>query len=98
MRRTQLGPKWFSLFLNNRRQVASCNNTFSYEKSVNIGVPQGSILGSILYLLFVKDIADTLIDNIESIMYANDSSLFCCGGNINEVSLKLQNGLDVTSK
>ena len=90
--------KWFSSYLNNRNQVVSCNNTLSYKKSVNIGVPQGTILGPILYLLFVNDFADTLIGNIESIMYADDSSLYCCGDNINEMSLKLQNGLDVASK
>ena len=44
---------WFSSYLHDRAQYVSCNNTRSDVKSLSCGVPQGSVLGSLLFLLYI---------------------------------------------
>ena len=48
----------------------------SEKETVTIGVPQGTILGSILYLIFLNDIIDVLDNLNKCIMSADDSSLY----------------------
>ena len=53
-------------------------NQSSSVFSINSGVPQGSILGPILFLLFVNDLPDALQSQVA--LYADDSTLFCSLG------------------
>ena len=47
---------------------------FSQEYSVNVGVPEGSILGPTLFLLYINDLSDDVICNIA--IYADDTTLY----------------------
>ena len=58
--------KIFESFLRNRKQYVHVNNTSSHFSDVVRGVPQGSILSGLLYLLFVNDIV-----NCSSIVHFN---------------------------
>ena len=61
-----------SSFLSNRRLRVVLDGTSSQEYPVNTGVPQGSILGPILFLLYIDDLPDDVICNIA--IYADDTT------------------------
>ena len=48
--------KWFSSYLSNRKQYTVLQNCESTLESVTCGVPQGSVLGPLLFLIYVNDI------------------------------------------
>ena len=48
--------KWFKPYLNEREQMVSCHNTLSGKSTISIGVPEGSVLGPLLSIMYVNDI------------------------------------------
>ena len=63
-----------SSFLSNRRLRVALDGKSSQEYPVNAGVPQGSILGPTLFLLYINDLPDDVICNIA--IYADDTTLY----------------------
>ena len=61
-------------FLGNRRLQVVLDGKSSQEYPVNVGVPQGSILGPTLFLLHINDLPDDVICNIA--IYADDTALY----------------------
>ncbi len=64
---------WFSSYLCKRTQAVSINSTFSDVKNIDIGVPQGSILGPLLFIIYVNTLPDCI--NCKCVMYADDTTL-----------------------
>ena len=63
-----------SSFLSNRQLRVVLDGKSSQEYPVNAGVPQGSILGPALFLLYINDLPDDVIRNIA--IYADDTTLY----------------------
>jgi len=63
---------WFLSYLSYRTQCVKSENVVSESLNINYGVPQGSILGPILFLIFVNDIGRNLDRNVHITMYADD--------------------------
>ena len=65
---------WLSSYLTNREQYVSINNVDSNLRVIQCGVPQGSILGLLLFLIFINDITKCF-NQFKYIFYADDSTL-----------------------
>ena len=85
---------WISLFLTGRRQSVKIGSSFSKFSPVSSGVPQGSVLGPILFNLFVNDITDNLDNTTTSKMFADDIKIYS-EFNTNTTTCNLQTHLDL---
>ncbi len=68
--------KFFVEYLSNRYQRVVVGNEKSSEIGVLSGVPQGSILGPILFVIFINDSCEKLSPNSEAFLYADDTKLY----------------------
>ena len=71
-------------YLTNRQQFVKINNSRSTSKTVTCGVPQGSVLGPLFFLICINDLPN-VSDKLFSILFADDTSVFIEGKNIDEV-------------
>ena len=63
-------------YLSHRYQYVECNGVQSSSQHINTGVPQGSILGPLLFLFYINDLP--LVSPVfRMLMYADDTTLFC---------------------
>ena len=66
--------KWLHDFLDNRSQHVVINNISSNSRKVSSGIPQGSVLGPILFLLYINDISQDIESHIK--LFADDTKIF----------------------
>ena len=76
--------EWFKNYLHDRKQIVKYNNTLSKSETIQCGVPQGSVLGPLLFLIYVKDIHKCLTI-FQYILFADDTNLFLQHKNLNQV-------------
>ena len=78
-------------FLRNRKQRVTLNSQSSSWTNVNAGVPQGSILSPLLFLIYINDLSDGLSSNAK--LFADDISLFSVVHDINTSAIDLNKDL-----
>ena len=76
---------WYTSYLTNRSFIVNVGNKFSSPGKLSCRVPQGSILGPLLFLLYVNDMPQAV--NSELLLYADDTCLIYMG----KISKKLKN-------
>src|SRR6218665_2659670 len=68
---------WFQNYLSNRHQYVSCNGFSSTMKLIRFGVPQGSILGPLLFLIFINDLhVPRAASLLHFLLLADDTNIF----------------------
>ena len=86
---------WFKSYITDRTQRTSFNHQISDTLHVRQGVPQGSILGPLFFILFINDLPLSIDSNID--MYADDSSVTSAAKSVPELNEKLNADLQSIS-
>lgn len=94
--------KWFKSYLNNRTQRVKFNGMLSDPIDVKVGVPQGSVLGPLLFLFYINDIINELNEKCEIRLFADDMLIYTTGystaeisNNLNEQLVRVENWLKI---
>ena len=84
---------WLNSYLTDRKQQVTIDNTKSDFKPISCGVPQGSILGPLLFLLFINDLP-LYTNNVFTDLYADDTTLYDIQDSLEQLENNLQSALN----
>ena len=87
----------FRCYLSERKQICKLQNTMSEVVNLTCGVPQGSNLGPLLFLLYINDLPNCL-EETQASMFADDTNLSCHGKSSSEVESMINTDLENVHK
>ena len=88
---------WFQSYLSNRQQFACANGNDSNHLSISCGVPQGSVLGPLLFLLYINDLPNAS-ESLTFHLFADDTDIYCACKNLIDLELKLNHELSAVAE
>ena len=80
----------FHSYINNRKQAVFCNSVYFTTKVISSGVPQGSVLGPILFLIYINDLV-RCSSKLKFTIYADDTTLLMADKNLQTLHTNLCN-------
>lgn len=83
---------WFKDYLTNREQCVKVNGCVSGGAAVQCGVPQGSTLGPLLFLIYINDVIDTI--QAGTLLFADDTVIYTMDKSYDQAVIKLQKCID----
>ena len=83
-----LALKWMTSYLKNRSQFVSLSGENSSIKNMQYGVPQGSILGPLYFIIYINDLPN-IFNRAKFILYADDANIIINGANIADIVQQL---------
>ena len=93
---SDLWHDWFESYLSNRKQFVSLHGTNSDYQTITCGVPQGSVLGPLLFLLYVNDM-NKCSNILEFHLFADDTNLLLNNKNLQNLESNLNIELENVS-
>ena len=85
-----LANQWFTSYLNNRSHIVEINGKVSNLAFCNLGVPQGSILGPLLFLIYINDLPSYLPQAF-TVLFADDTNLIFKNKSLTSLQLEINN-------
>ena len=89
---SQAALKWFSSFLTDRQQRVRVHGSESSWETVKSGIPQGTVLGPTLFLLYINDLPQSLLN--ECALFADDTTAYGVGKLSKTISSSLSSDMD----
>ena len=83
---------WFSSYLINRSQFVSLHNIHSDVKNISCGVPHGSVLGPLLFLIYINDLPN-ISDKLEFFLSADDTNIYYEANDLDSIQRVMNNEL-----
>ena len=72
------------VYLSNWKQYVKYNNSDSFQRDITYGVPQGSILGPILFIIYIHDLP-FCVEHCKTILFADDTTIYKTGKHVNNI-------------
>ena len=88
--------KWFESYLSNRKQYVFYNGVSSDIASSSCGVPQGSVLGPLLFLIYINDLPN-ISDKLSFFLFADDTNIYYQSNNLVELEKTVNKELKLLS-
>ncbi len=88
--------QWFSSFLTNREQCVAVNGSVSSWQCTKSGIPQGTVLGPTLFLIYINDLPDLLTEGCS--IFADDTTIYSIGSSPTSTCSRLSADLMSASK
>uniref|UniRef100_A0A8C6LUY9 Reverse transcriptase domain-containing protein n=1 Tax=Nothobranchius furzeri TaxID=105023 RepID=A0A8C6LUY9_NOTFU len=76
--------KWITSYLTDRQQYVQINNTKSHINNITCGVPQGSVLGPKLFIIYINDIVEAS-NILKCTLFADDTTFYYSGDNVEQM-------------
>ena len=84
-------------YLCNRQQITKINHTYSDKQAITVGVPQGSILGPLLFIMYINDMPN-ITDLASFYVFADDTAVMIKAKSIEQLQIKVNQLMPIVTK